>query len=136
MGKYYFYGDSVIYDVFVWMVQDFLMFLFLLDGQGNFGLMDGDIVVVMCYIEVWMDKLFLFMLVDIDKDIVDFVDNYDGKDKELIVLLVWFLNMLVNGVGGIVVGMVINILLYNFGEVVEVMLVLIDDFDFSFEDLI
>lgn len=80
MGKYYFYGDGVIYDVLVWMVQDFLMLLLFLDGQGNFGFMDGDNLVVMCYIEVCMDKLVVFMLVDIEKDMVDFQDNYDGKD--------------------------------------------------------
>lgn len=135
MGKYYLYGDVVIYDVLVWMVQDFFMLLLFLDGQGNFGSMDGDFVVVMCYIEVWMDKFLVYFLMDIDKDIVEFQDNYDGKDCELMVLFVCFLNMLVNGVGGIVVGMVINILLYNLGEVIDVMLVLIESLDLFIECL-
>ena len=93
MGKYHPHGDGAIYDALVRMAQDFSMSLPLLDGQGNFGSMDGDKAAAMRYTEVRMDKPSAFMLADIDKDTVDFVDNYDGKDKEPTVLPARFPNM-------------------------------------------
>lgn len=136
MGKYHPHGDSAIYDALVRMAQDFSMSLPLLDGQGNFGSMDGDTAAAMRYTEVRMDKPSSFMLADIDKDTVDFVDNYDGKDKEPTVLPARFPNMLVNGAGGIAVGMATNIPPHNLGEVVDATLALIDNPDLSSEDLI
>jgi DNA gyrase subunit A len=131
MGKYHPHGDSAIYDALVRMAQDFSMSLPLLDGQGNFGSMDGDNAAA-----VRMDKPAAFLLADIDKDTVDFQDNYDGKDREPTVLPARFPNMLVNGAGGIAVGMATNIPPHNLGEVVDATLALIDNPDLSSEDLI
>lgn len=136
MGKYHPHGDSAIYDALARMAQDFSMSLPLLDGQGNFGSMDGDSPAAMRYTEVRMDKPAAFILADIDKDTVDFVDNYDGKDKEPSVLPARFPNMLVNGAGGIAVGMATNIPPHNLGEVVDATLALIDNPDMSIEELI
>lgn len=119
LGKYYFYGDFFVYDMMVCMVQNWFLCYLLVDGQGNFGFMDGDSLAVMCYIEACLECIFDEMLVDIGKEIVDFVFNFDDMLKELMVLFVRIFNLLVNGVFGIVVGMVINMLLYNFMEVVN-----------------
>ncbi len=129
MGKYHPHGDSAIYDALVRMAQDFSMSLPLLDGQGNFGSMDGDNPAAMRYTEVRMDKPAASLLADIEKDTVDFQDNYDGKDREPTVLPARFPNMLVNGAGGIAVGMATNIPPHNLGEVVDATLALIDDPD-------
>jgi len=136
MGKYHPHGDSAIYDALARMAQDFSMSLPLLDGQGNFGSMDGDNPAAMRYTEVRMDKPAAYMLMDIDKDTVDFQDNYDGKDREPTVLPSRFPNMLVNGAGGIAVGMATNIPPHNLGEVVDACLALIEDPDLSTEQLI
>ncbi|WP_420002798.1 DNA gyrase subunit A [Arenibacterium sp. LLYu02] len=136
MGKYHPHGDSAIYDALVRMAQDFSMSLPLLDGQGNFGSMDGDNPAAMRYTEVRMDKPAAFMLADIDKETVDFQDNYDGKDKEPTVLPARFPNMLVNGAGGIAVGMATNIPPHNLGEVVDATLALIENPDLTSEQLI
>ena len=136
MGKYHPHGDSAIYDALVRMAQPFSMSLPLLDGQGNFGSMDGDNPAAMRYTEVRMDKPAAFLLNDIDKDTVDFQDNYDGKDREPSVLPARFPNMLVNGAGGIAVGMATNIPPHNLGEVVDATLALIQTPDLSSEDLI
>jgi DNA gyrase subunit A len=136
MGKYHPHGDSAIYDALVRMAQPFSMSLPLLDGQGNFGSMDGDNPAAMRYTEVRMDKPAAFLLSDIDKDTVDFQDNYDGKDREPSVLPARFPNMLVNGAGGIAVGMATNIPPHNLGEVVDATLALIQAPDLSSEDLI
>ncbi len=136
MGKYHPHGDSAIYDALVRMAQDFSMSLPLLDGQGNFGSMDGDNPAAMRYTEVRMDKPAAYLLADIDKDTVDFQDNYDGKDREPTVLPARFPNMLVNGAGGIAVGMATNIPPHNLGEVVDATLALIEDPDLSSEQLI
>ena len=136
MGKYHPHGDSAIYDALVRMAQDFSMSLPLLDGQGNFGSMDGDNPAAMRYTEVRMDKPAASLLADIEKDTVDFQDNYDGKDREPTVLPARFPNMLVNGAGGIAVGMATNIPPHNLGEVVDATLALIDNPDLSSEDLI
>ncbi|MAU52403.1 MAG: DNA gyrase subunit A [Roseovarius sp.] len=136
MGKYHPHGDSAIYDALVRMAQDFSMSLPLLDGQGNFGSMDGDNAAAMRYTEVRMDKPAAYLLADIEKETVDFQDNYDGKDREPTVLPARFPNMLVNGAGGIAVGMATNIPPHNLGEVVDATLALIDDPDLESEDLI
>nr|WP_174831688.1 DNA gyrase subunit A [Ruegeria sp. HKCCA0235A] len=136
MGKYHPHGDSAIYDALVRMAQDFSMSLPLLDGQGNFGSMDGDNPAAMRYTEVRMDKPAAALLADIEKETVDFQDNYDGKDKEPTVLPARFPNMLVNGAGGIAVGMATNIPPHNLGEVVNATLALIDDPDLTSEQLI
>nr|WP_277749144.1 DNA gyrase subunit A [Sinirhodobacter populi] len=133
MGKYHPHGDAAIYDALVRMAQDFSMSLPLLDGQGNFGSMDGDSPAAMRYTEVRMDKPAAFMLADIEKDTVDFQDNYDGKDREPTVLPARFPNMLVNGAGGIAVGMATNIPPHNLGEVIDATLALIDNPDMSTE---
>lgn len=136
MGKYHPHGDSAIYDALVRMAQDFSMSLPLLDGQGNFGSMDGDNAAAMRYTEVRMDKPAAFMLNDIEKETVDFQDNYDGKDREPTVLPARFPNMLVNGAGGIAVGMATNIPPHNLGEVIDATLALIEDPDLTSEQLI
>ncbi|WP_299559216.1 DNA gyrase subunit A [uncultured Sulfitobacter sp.] len=136
MGQYHPHGDSAIYDALVRMAQDFSMSLPLLDGQGNFGSMDGDNAAAMRYTEVRMDKPAAFLLADIDKDTVDFQDNYDGKQKEPTVLPARFPNMLVNGAGGIAVGMATNIPPHNLGEVIDACLALIEDPDLTSEQLI
>ncbi len=135
MGKYHPHGDSAIYDALVRMAQPFSMSLPLLDGQGNFGSMDGDNAAAMRYTEVRMDKPAAFLLADIEKDTVNFQDNYDGKDREPSVLPARYPNMLVNGAGGIAVGMATNIPPHNLGEVIDGTLALIDDPDLSSERL-
>ena len=136
MGKYHPHGDSAIYDALVRMAQDFSMSLPLLDGQGNFGSMDGDNAAAMRYTEVRMDKPAAFLLADIDRETVNFQDNYDGKDREPTVLPARFPNMLVNGAGGIAVGMATNIPPHNLGEVIDATLALIVNPDLTTEDLI
>ena len=136
MGKYHPHGDSAIYDALVRMAQDFSMSLVLLDGQGNFGSMDGDKAAAYRYTEVRMEKAAQALLEDIDKDTVNFQDNYDGKDQEPTVLPARYPNMLVNGAGGIAVGMATNIPPHNLGEVVDATLALIDEPDLSSEQLI
>src|SRR6056297_3485152 len=136
MGKYHPHGDSAIYDALVRMAQPFSMSLPLLDGQGNFGSMDGDNAAAMRYTEVRMARAAQFLLADIEKDTVDFQDNYDGKDREPTVLPARFPNMLVNGAGGIAVGMATNIPPHNLGEVIDATLALIDNPDLETEDLI
>ena len=135
MGKYHPHGDSAIYDALVRMAQPFSMSLKLLDGQGNFGSMDGDNAAAMRYTEVRMDKAAAALLADIDKDTVDFQDNYDGRDKEPTVLPARFPNMLVNGAGGIAVGMATNIPPHNLGEVIDATLALIETPDLTSADL-
>ncbi|WP_212523204.1 DNA gyrase subunit A [Actibacterium sp. MT2.3-13A] len=136
MGKYHPHGDSAIYDALVRMAQDFSMSLPLLDGQGNFGSMDGDNPAAMRYTEVRMDKPAQALLADIEKETVDFQDNYDGKDREPTVLPARYPNMLVNGAEGIAVGMATRIPPHNLGEVVDATLALIEDPDLTSEQLI
>ncbi|WP_373635494.1 DNA gyrase subunit A [Yoonia sp. SS1-5] len=136
MGSYHPHGDSAIYDALVRMAQDFSMSLPLIDGQGNFGSMDGDGAAAMRYTESRLAKVAQFMTDDLPKDTVDFIDNYDGKEKEPSVLPARFPNMLVNGAGGIAVGMATNIPPHNLGEVIDATLALIDEPDLSSEQLI
>ncbi|MEL7025813.1 MAG: DNA gyrase subunit A [Pseudomonadota bacterium] len=135
MGSYHPHGDGAIYDALVRMAQDFSMSLTLIDGQGNFGSMDGDNPAAMRYTEARLAKAANFLLQDIDKDTVDFQDNYDGKEREPSVLPARFPNMLVNGAGGIAVGMATNIPPHNLGEVVDATLALIEDPDLTSEAL-
>ena len=135
MGKYHPHGDSAIYDALVRLAQDFSMSLPLLDGQGNFGSMDGDNPAAMRYTEVRMAKAAQWLLADIDRNTVDFQDNYDGKDREPTVLPSRFPNVLVNGGGGIAVGMATNIPPHNLGEVIDATLAMIEDPDISLERL-
>ena len=135
MGKYHPHGDGAIYDALVRMAQDFSMSLPLLDGQGNFGSMDGDNAAAMRYTEVRMEKVANALLSDIEKDTVDFQDNYDGKDREPSVLPAKYPNMLVNGAGGIAVGMATNIPPHNLGEIINATLALIEEPDLTSEAL-
>ena len=127
IGKYHPHGDSAVYDALARMAQDFSMGLTLLDGQGNFGSMDGDPPAAMRYTEIRMDKPAEALLADIDKDTVDYQDNYDATEHEPVVLPARFPNLLVNGAGGIAVGMATNIPPHNLSEVVDATLALIDD---------
>jgi len=127
MGKYHPHGDSAIYDALVRMAQDFSMRLPLVDGQGNFGSMDGDPPAAMRYTEARMAKAATTLLEDIDKDTVDYQDNYDGSEREPVVLPARFPNLLVNGAAGIAVGMATNIPPHNLGEVIDAAVALIDD---------
>nr|WP_323033009.1 DNA gyrase subunit A [Paracoccus sp. (in: a-proteobacteria)] len=136
MGKYHPHGDASIYDALVRLAQSFSMSLPLLDGQGNFGSMDGDSAAAMRYTEVRMDKPSTYLMMDIDKNTVDFQDNYDGKDREPTVLPARFPNMLVNGAGGIAVGMATNIPPHNLGEVCDATLALIENPDLPTERLL
>jgi DNA gyrase subunit A len=127
MGKYHPHGDQAIYDALVRMAQDFSMRLMLIDGQGNFGSVDGDPPAAMRYTECRLGRPAMSILADIDEDTVDFQPNYDGNEREPVVLPARFPNLLVNGAGGIAVGMATNIPPHNLGEVVDACVALIDD---------
>jgi DNA gyrase subunit A len=135
MGKYHPHGDQAIYDALVRMAQDFSMRLQLIDGQGNFGSVDGDPPAAMRYTECRLGKPAMALLDDIDKDTVDFQDNYDGNEHEPVVLPARFPNLLVNGAGGIAVGMATNIPPHNLGELIEACVALIDEPGLSIDDL-
>jgi DNA gyrase subunit A len=136
MGKYHPHGDSAIYDALVRMAQDFSMRLMLIDGQGNFGSVDGDAPAAMRYTECRLARSAMSILTDIDEDTVDFQDNYDGNEREPVVLPARFPNLLVNGAGGIAVGMATNIPPHNLGEVVDACIALINDPALSIDELI
>jgi DNA gyrase subunit A len=136
MGKYHPHGDSAIYDALVRMAQNFSMRLPLIDGQGNFGSVDGDAAAAMRYTECRLARPAMSLLDDIDKDTVNFESNYDGNEKEPKVLPARFPNLLVNGAGGIAVGMATNIPPHNLGEVIDACVALIDDPELSIDDLI
>ncbi len=135
MGKYHPHGDSAIYDSMVRMAQDFSLRLPLIDGQGNFGSMDGDSAAAMRYTEARLQKVAETLLDDIDKDTVDFSPNYDESVLEPVVLPARFPNLLINGTGGIAVGMATNIPPHNLGEVIEGCLQLIENPDLTIEEL-
>ncbi|MDA0786093.1 MAG: DNA gyrase subunit A [Proteobacteria bacterium] len=126
MGKYHPHGDSAIYDAMVRMAQDFSMRLELIDGQGNFGSMDGDRAAAMRYTEARMSKAAHSLIADIDRDTVDFQPNYDESITEPVVLPAQYPNLLVNGAGGIAVGMATNIPPHNLGEVIDACCLYID----------
>jgi DNA gyrase subunit A len=136
MGKYHPHGDQSIYDALVRMAQDFSMRLMLIDGQGNFGSVDGDPPAAMRYTESRLAKPAMSLLADIDKDTVDFQANYDGNEKEPVVLPARFPNLLVNGAGGIAVGMATNIPPHNLGEAIDACIAVIDNPAIGIEDLI
>ncbi len=136
IGKYHPHGDQSVYDALVRMAQPFSMNLLLVDGQGNFGSVDGDQPAAMRYTESRMTKAAEALLADLDKDTVDFVPNYDGSENEPSVLPARIPNLLVNGAGGIAVGMATNIPPHNLGEVVDACLALIDNPEIELEDLL
>jgi DNA gyrase subunit A len=136
MGKYHPHGDLAIYDSLVRMAQPFSMGLPLIDGQGNFGSIDNDPPAQMRYTECRLTKAAEALMADIDSDTVDFRDNYDGKESEPVVMPARIPNLLVNGSGGIAVGMATNIPPHNLGEVVDACLAMIDDPTISAEQLV
>jgi DNA gyrase subunit A len=136
MGKYHPHGDQAIYDALVRMAQDFSMRLPLIDGQGNFGSVDGDPPAAMRYTECRLARPAMELLDDIDKETVDFQPNYDGNEKEPVVLPARFPNLLVNGAGGIAVGMATNIPPHNLGEVIDACIALIENPGLGIEELI
>jgi DNA gyrase subunit A len=136
MGKYHPHGDVAIYDTLVRMAQPFSMGLLLIDGQGNFGSVDNDPPAAMRYTESRMTKAAMSILADLDKDTVDFKDNYDGSESEPVVLPSRVPNLLVNGAGGIAVGMATNIPPHNLGEVVDACLAYVDNPEVTLDELL
>ena len=136
IGKYHPHGDQSVYDALVRMAQDFSMRLPLIDGQGNFGSVDGDAPAAMRYTEVRLHRVAGSLVEDLDKDTVAFQPNYDDSEREPMVLPARFPNLLVNGAGGIAVGMATNIPPHNLGEVIDACIALIDNPGLSIEDLI
>jgi DNA gyrase subunit A len=135
MGKYHPHGDVALYDALVRLAQDFSMRYPLVDGQGNFGSVDGDAAAAMRYTEARLTAIAAEMLADIDKDTVDYVDNYDGTHKQPSVLPSKLPNLLINGSSGIAVGMATNIPPHHLGEVVDATVALIDDPEITTDDL-
>ena len=135
MGNYHPHGDTAIYDSMVRMAQDFSMRLMLVDGQGNFGSVDGDPPAAMRYTESRLARSSESLLRDIDKDTIDYIPNYDESQLEPSVLPAEFPNMLVNGAGGIAVGMATNIPPHNPGEVIKACKALIDNPDLTLEEI-
>src|SRR3954467_6020050 len=136
IGKYHPHGDQSVYDALVRMAQDFSMRVPLIDGQGNFGAVDGDMPAAMRYTESRLTKVAQSLIDDIDKDTVDFQTNYENSEREPTVLPAKFPNLLVNGAGGIAVGMATNIPPHNLGEVIDACVALIDDPALGIEELI
>jgi DNA gyrase subunit A len=135
MGKYHPHGDLAIYDALVRMAQDWSLRVPLIDGQGNFGSVDGDSPAAMRYTESRLTKIAQYLLDDLDKETVDFQDNYDGAEREPTVLPAKFPNLLVNGAGGIAVGMATNIPPHNLGEVIDGTMALLDNPEISIDEL-
>ncbi len=135
IGKYHPHGDQAVYDALVRMVQDFSMSLPLVDGQGNFGSIDGDPPAAMRYTETRLSKISQFLIDDIEKNTVEFKSNYDETEKEPTVLPAQYPNLLVNGAGGIAVGMATSIPPHNLGEVINGTLALIDNKDIKIKEL-
>src|SRR5580704_15385699 len=136
MGNYHPHGDSAIYDAMVRMAQDFSMRYPLVDGQGNFGSMDGDSAAAMRYTEARMEAIAEEMLFDIEKDTVDFVPNYDGSKKQPSVLPAKLPNLLLNGQMGIAVGMATNIPPHNLSELIDAIVEIIDNPEATLDDLL
>jgi DNA gyrase subunit A len=136
MGKYHPHGNLAVYDALVRMAQDFSLRLPLIDGQGNFGSMDGDSPAADRYTEARLDKAAMPLLEDLDLDTVEFQPNYDGKEREPKVLPARYPNLLVNGAGGIAVGMATNIPPHNLGEVIDACVALIDNPEITIDELI
>jgi DNA gyrase subunit A len=136
IGKYHPHGDTAAYDTIVRMAQDFSLRYTLVDGQGNFGSIDGDNAAAMRYTEIRMSRIAHELLADIEKETVDFVPNYDGSEKEPVVLPAKIPNLLINGSSGIAVGMATNIPPHNLNEVVSACLALLKNSDLSIDELI
>jgi DNA gyrase subunit A len=136
MGKFHPHGDTAIYDTLVRMAQDFSLRYMLIDGQGNFGSVDGDNAAAMRYTECRLARIAAELLADIDKETVDFGPNYDGKELEPLVLPAKIPNLLVNGSSGIAVGMATNIPPHNLGEVVDACLAMLENPDITVDELI
>lgn len=136
IGKYHPHGDQSIYDALVRMAQDFSMRLPLVDGQGNFGSVDGDPPAAMRYTEVRLAKVANALLEDLDKETVDFQENYDNTEREPTVLPARFPNLLVNGAGGIAVGMATNIPPHNLGEIIDACVALIDNPELTLDEIV
>ncbi|MCL6555558.1 MAG: DNA gyrase subunit A [Burkholderiales bacterium] len=136
LGKYHPHGDTATYEALVRMAQDFSMRYTLIDGQGNFGSVDGDSPAAYRYTECRLERIASEMLADIDKETVDFVPNYDGKEREPTVLPTRIPNLLINGSAGIAVGMATNIPPHNLGEVVDACLALLEDPEIGVDELI
>ncbi|MBA2876975.1 DNA gyrase subunit A [Anoxybacillus ayderensis] len=135
IGKYHPHGDAAVYDTMVRMAQDFNYRYMLVDGHGNFGSIDGDAAAAMRYTEARMSKISMELLRDINKDTIDYQDNYDGSEREPIVLPARFPNLLVNGSSGIAVGMATNIPPHQLGEVIDALLELMKDPDMTIAEL-
>jgi len=135
IGKYHPHGDTAVYDTIVRMAQPFSLRYMLVDGQGNFGSVDGDAPAAMRYTEVRMSKIAHELLADLDKETVDFVENYDGSESEPVVMPTRVPNMLVNGSTGIAVGMATNMPPHNLGEVISACLALVDNPELSIDEL-
>src|SRR5690606_28911789 len=135
IGKYHPHGDSAVYETIVRMAQDFSLRYPLVDGQGNFGSVDGDAAAAMRYTEIRMARLAHELMADLDKETVDFSDNYDGTEKIPDVLPTRIPNLLVNGSSGIAVGMATNIPPHNMREVIDACLALIENADISIDEL-
>ena len=135
IGKYHPHGDQSVYDALVRMVQDFSMSLPLVEGQGNFGSIDGDPAAAMRYTETRLSKVSQYLIDDIEKNTVSYKSNYDETEKEPSVLPAQFPNLLVNGAGGIAVGMATSIPPHNLGEIIDGTLALIEDKDIKIKDL-
>src|SRR4051812_709656 len=135
LGKYHPHSDSAAYDTLVRLAQWFSLRAPLVDGQGNFGNLDGYPAAAMRYTECRLDKLAVELLRDIDSDTVDFVPNYDGRQREPLVLPARFPNLLVNGSAGIAVGMATNIPPHNLGETIDAVVALIDNPDATLDEL-
>ena len=136
IGKYHPHGDVAVYDTAVRLAQDFSMRYPLIDGQGNFGSVDGDPPAAMRYTEIRMERITSEMLADIDKETVDFAPNYDGSMEEPLVLPAKIPNLLINGSTGIAVGMATNIPPHNLGEIVDGLIMCIENPDTTVEGLI
>jgi len=135
IGKYHPHGDSAVYETMVRLAQDFNLRYPLVDGHGNFGSIDGDGAAAMRYTEARMSKIAMEMIRDINKDTIDFQDNYDGQEKEPVVLPSRFPNLLVNGTTGIAVGMATNMAPHQLGEVIDGIIALSHNPDISVEEL-
>jgi DNA gyrase subunit A len=136
IGKYHPHGDQAVYDALVRLAQDFSMSVKLLDGQGNFGSMDGDRAAAMRYTETRLAKISEYLVADIEKNTIDYQNNYDDTELEPTVLPAQFPNLLVNGAGGIAVGMATNIPPHNLGEIIDGTLAYIDNNEISIDELI
>ncbi len=136
IGKYHPHGDTAVYDTIVRMAQDFSLRYMLIDGQGNFGSVDGDNAAAMRYTEIRMSRIAHELLVDLDKETVDFGPNYDDSEKEPLILPAKIPNLLINGSSGIAVGMATNIPPHNLNEVIEACLALLKNSDISIDELI